>query len=191
MLLDHLRIASHPSGHCDFFQHYFSGKGLLFRLVCGIWEPFAPDGDPQGLRFSHPCCGVSGLAGGDGFAGGGVADSTAGWPNTLGACTAAIPGLSGAAAGAATWPLDFEIAAAWAGFCCGAGTGLGGALGRALGTGILMGLAVDPFAPARLALVLGWAFDCVATWACTCCCCWPWVLIPAQTASLTNFHKSN
>ena len=60
--------------------------------------------------------------------------------------------------GAATWPLDFEIAAAWAGFGCGAGTGLGGALGRALGTGVLMGLAVDPFAPARLALVLGWAF---------------------------------
>ena len=146
-----------------------------------------PYGGVQGLRFSHPCCGVSGLAGGDGFAGGGVAESTAGWPNTLGACTAVIPGLSGAAAGTATWPLDFEIAAAWAGFCCGAGTGLGGALGRALGTGILMGLAVDPFAPDRLALVLGWALAWDAIWAC----CWPWVLIPAQTASLTNFHKSN
>ena len=157
MLLDHLCIACHPSGHCDFFQHYFSGKGPLFGSVCDIWEPFVPPCSPQGLRLSHCCCGVSGWAGAGGFAPSGVAESTAGWPNTLGPCAAAIPGLSGAAAGTATWPLDFEIAAAWAGFCCGAGTGLGGALGRALGTGILMGLAVDPFAPDRLALVLGWA----------------------------------
>ena len=138
---------------------------------------------PQVLRFSHRCCGVSGLAGAGGLAPGGVAVRITGWPNTLGACAAAIPGLSGAGAGTATWPFGFAIAAAWAGFCCGAGTGLGGALG----TGILMGLALDPFAPARLARVLGWALGWAAIWAC----CWRWVLIPAQTASLTNFHKSN
>ena len=134
---------------------------------------------PQGLRFSHRCCGVSGLAGAGGLAPGGVAARTAGRPNTLGACAAAKPGFSGAAAGAATWPFDFAIAAAWAGFCCGWGTGLGGARG----TGILMGLAVEPLAPARLALLLGWALGWAAIWSC----CWRWVLIPAQTASLTNW----
>lgn len=124
-------------------------------MVRGIWAPFVPDCGPQGLRFSHRCCGVSGLAGAGGLAAGRVAARTAGWPNTLGACAAVEPGLSGAAAGAAMWPFDFVIAAAWAGFCCGGGTGLGGAGG----TGILMGLAVDPFAPACLVRVLGWALD--------------------------------
>ena len=99
MLLDHLCIACHPSGHCDFFQHYFIGKGPLFGSVCGIWEPFVALCSSQGLRLSHRCCGVSGWAGAGGFATSGDAESTAGWPNTLGACTAAIPGLSGAAAG--------------------------------------------------------------------------------------------
>ena len=140
-------------------------------------------GGVQGLRFSHRCRGVCGLAGRGGLARGGVAARTAGRPNTLGACAAVKPGLSGAAAGSATWPFDFVIAAAWAGFCCGGGTGLGGARGA----GILIGLAVDPFAPACLVRVLGWAFAWAATWSCCC----RWVLIPAQTASLTSFHKLN
>ena len=152
-------------------------------MVRGIWLPFVAVGVVQGLRFSHRCCGVCGLARRGGLAPGGVTARTADWPNTLGACVAAIPGLSDAAAGTATWPFDFAIAAAWAGFCCGGGTGLGGARG----TGILMGLTLDPFGPARLALILGWAFGWAAIWTC----CWRWVLIPAQTASLTNFYKSN
>ena len=152
-------------------------------MVRGIWEPFVLDCGPQGLRFSQRCCGVSGLAGAGGLAPGRVTARTAGWPNTPGACAAVKPGLSGAAAGAATWPFDFAIAAAWVGFCFGAGTGLGGARG----TGILMGLALDPFGPDPLAWALGWAFGWAAIWSC----CWRWVLIPAQTASLTNFHKSN
>lgn len=52
---------------------------------------------------------------------------TAGCPNRLGACAAAIPGLSGVAAGTATWPFDFAIAAARAGFCSGRVLGLGSA----------------------------------------------------------------
>ena len=152
-------------------------------MVRGIWESFVPDCGPQGLRFSQRCCGVSGRAGAGGLAPGGVAVRTAGCPNTLGACAAVKPGFSGAAAGSATRPFDFAITAAWAGFCCGGGTGLGGARG----TGILMGLTLDPFGPDPLALILGWALG----WAAILSCCWRWVLIPAHTASLTNFHKSN
>jgi hypothetical protein len=47
-------------------------------------------GGVQGLRFSHFCKGVCGLAGRGGLAGGGVAARTACWPNTLGACTASL-----------------------------------------------------------------------------------------------------
>ena len=63
---------------------------------------------PQGLRFSHLCSGVIGLAG--------LVLATLGRAIVLAACAAVIPGFMGAATGVATWPFDFAIAAVWAGF---------------------------------------------------------------------------